>query len=202
MGVVTSVFGAVIEDIKKVAQRRCDYIELVFFPARVQGNDAIEDLCAGLDYFSASDVDAVIVARGGGSFEELNPFNSEQVVRAVARCSVPVISAVGHETDFTLCDFAADIRASTPSVAAEMVTADNVKLALFELSRKMSAAVTNKLSGVFLFSRETAGRLIAGLSAKELKLKNFYCNVGLRLLGGTEKRSLPQSLLLRRFRAI
>lgn len=159
VGVVTSVFGAVIEDIKKVAQRRCDYIELVFFPARVQGNDAVEDLCAGLDYFSASDVDAVIVARGGGSFEELNPFNSEQVVRAVARCSVPVISAVGHETDFTLCDFAADIRASTPSVAAEMVTADNVKLALFELSRKMSAAVTNKLSGVFLFSRETAGRL-------------------------------------------
>ena len=67
MGVVTSVFGAVIEDIKKVAQRRCDYIELVFFPARVQGNDAIEDLCAGLDYFSASDVDAVIVARGGGA---------------------------------------------------------------------------------------------------------------------------------------
>ena len=190
VGVVTSVFGAVIEDITKVAQRRCDYIEPVFFPARVQGNDAIEDLCAGLDYFSASDVDAVIVARGGGSFEELNPFNSEQVVRAVARCSVPVISAVGHETDFTLCDFAADIRASTPSVAAEMVTADNVKLALFELSRKMGAAVTNKLSGVFLFSRETAGRLIAGLSAKELKLKNFYCNVGLRLLGGTEKKEL------------
>ena len=108
----------------------------------------------------------------------------------MARCSVPVISAVGHETDFTLCDFAADIRASTPSVAAEMVTADNVKLALFELSRKMGAAVTNKLSGVFLFSRETAGRLIVGLSAKELKLKNFYCNVGLRLLGGTEKKEL------------
>lgn len=197
VGVVTSVFGAVIEDIKKVAQRRCDYLQLAFFPARVQGADAVADICAGIDFFSSSDVDAVIIARGGGSFEDLNPFNSEEVVRAVARCDVPVISAVGHETDFTLCDFAADLRASTPSVAAEMVTSNNVKTYLKACSDKIFAAVSRKLSVSLAVSHAAAERLIARIEEKASTLKAYCVVSGGRLTNCMEKKSAGREEKLR-----
>lgn len=163
VGIVTSVFGAVIEDIKNVVKRRCDYINLVVFPARVQGAEAVEDICAGIKYFSSSDVDVIIIARGGGSFEDLNTFNSEQVVRAVSGCAKPVISAVGHETDFTLCDFAADLRASTPSVAAELISAHNIKVYLKDsidkISYLMSLKINNSLSFLHSISNDILGRV-------------------------------------------
>lgn len=123
IGIVTSPAGAVVHDMFRVLSRRFANLELRIFPAQVQGADAPPSLVAGIGYFSRSTdwrADVVIIARGGGSFEDLFCFNDETLVRAIAASSIPVISAVGHETDFTLCDFAADIRAGTPSIAAEI----------------------------------------------------------------------------------
>lgn len=121
VGIVTSESGAVLHDIRTVAGRRFPGLPLVLRPAQVQGEGAAEDIAAGLEEIAHyPGVDVVIVGRGGGSMEDLWCFNEECVARAVAACPVPVISAVGHETDFTLCDFAADMRAATPSAAAEL----------------------------------------------------------------------------------
>ncbi len=122
IGIVTSASGAVIRDILHVLARRFPGLHLRLFPAQVQGEGAVQQVCEGIAHFSAGDwAHVVIVARGGGSLEDLWTFNEEAVARAVAACSVPVISAIGHETDFTICDFVADVRAPTPSAAAEIL---------------------------------------------------------------------------------
>jgi exodeoxyribonuclease VII large subunit len=121
IGLVTSSSGAVVRDILQVLERRFPGLHIRLFPAQVQGDGAIQQVCDGLAYFSQSGwADVVIVARGGGSLEDLWTFNEEAVARAVVACGVPVISAIGHETDFTICDFVADLRAPTPSAAAEL----------------------------------------------------------------------------------
>ena len=122
IGLVTSEAGAVIHDMVTVLSRRFPNLEIRLFPALVQGAEAPPTLVRGLEYFNREKswrADLVIIARGGGSFEDLFCFNDERLVRAVAASELPVVSAVGHETDFTLCDFAADIRCGTPSIAAE-----------------------------------------------------------------------------------
>ena len=122
VGVVTSPTGAAIRDILTVAGRRFSNLHIVIYPARVQGDGAAAEIAEGIDFFNAEGkADVLIVGRGGGSLEDLWCFNDEIVARAVARSRIPVISAVGHETDFTICDFAADLRAPTPSAAAELV---------------------------------------------------------------------------------
>jgi exodeoxyribonuclease VII large subunit len=122
VGIVTSPRGAAIVDILKTLERRFAHIHIVIYPAKVQGEGASDDIVEGIDYLGkTSGMDVIIVGRGGGSLEDLWAFNEEKVARAIFRCPVPVISAVGHEVDFTIADFVADIRASTPSVAAEMV---------------------------------------------------------------------------------
>jgi exodeoxyribonuclease VII large subunit len=122
VGVVTSPRGAAIIDILRTIGRRFARLHIVIYPARVQGEGAAEEIVEGLDYLSRRpDIDVIIVGRGGGSIEDLWAFNEEKVARAIARARVPIISAVGHEVDFTIADFVADIRASTPSVAAEIV---------------------------------------------------------------------------------
>jgi len=122
IGIVTSPTGAVIRDILHILERRFPGRHVRIYPAQVQGDGAAEQIAAGLEYFSESGwADVVIVARGGGSLEDLWAFNEERVARAIAACSVPVISAVGHETDFTIADFVGDLRAPTPSAAAELV---------------------------------------------------------------------------------
>jgi exodeoxyribonuclease VII large subunit len=122
IGIVTSPTGAVISDILQILERRFPGRHIRLYPAQVQGEGAIEQVVAGIEYFSRSDwAEVVIVARGGGSLEDLWTFNEERVARAIAGCAVPVISAVGHETDFTIADFVADLRAPTPSAAAELV---------------------------------------------------------------------------------
>ncbi len=122
IGIVTSPQGAVIQDLLQILERRFPGLHIRVFPALVQGEGSVEDVCRGLEYFSRSGwPDVVIVARGGGSLEDLWTFNEEAVARAIAASAAPVISAVGHETDVTIADFVADLRAPTPSAAAELV---------------------------------------------------------------------------------
>lgn len=121
IGVVTSLHGAAVHDICTVLKRRFPKIEILIYPVKVQGEGAAEEISSAIDYFSQNqNADALIVGRGGGSLEDLWAFNEEIVARSIAECTIPVISAVGHETDFTICDFVADIRAATPSAAAEI----------------------------------------------------------------------------------
>jgi len=129
IGIVTSPSGAVIRDILQILERRCPGRHIRVYPVQVQGETAALQTAAGVDYFSRSGwPEVVIVARGGGSLEDLWAFNEETVARAIAASEVPVISAVGHETDFTIADFVADLRAPTPSAAAEMVSATRQSL--------------------------------------------------------------------------
>ncbi len=122
IGIVTSPTGAAIRDIIQIAQRRNDAVELVVYPAQVQGDGAENTIAAGIAYFnSRRDIDVIIVGRGGGSLEDLWPFNTEIAVRAIASSKLPIVSAVGHEVDVTLSDLTADLRAPTPSAAAELV---------------------------------------------------------------------------------
>lgn len=122
VGIVTSPTGAVIHDIEQVAKRRYPGIQLVLVPSAVQGENAPVELIRGIRRLdSCEDVDAIVIGRGGGSLEELWAFNDEGVARAIAACRTPTVSAVGHETDFTIADFVADVRAATPSHAAELV---------------------------------------------------------------------------------
>ncbi len=125
IGVVTSETGAVIRDIINVTRAKNGLVDIVVYPSKVQGAGAEFEIARGVEYFnSRADIDVIIVARGGGSFEDLAPFNTEVVARALFASDKPVISAVGHETDFTICDFAADLRVPTPSVAAEVAVFD------------------------------------------------------------------------------
>ena len=129
IGIVTSPSGAVIRDILQILERRCPGRHIRVYPAQVQGEGAAEQIAAGIDYFGHTTwAEVVIVARGGGALEDLWAFNEERVARAIAASSVPVVSAVGHETDFTIADFVADLRAPTPSAAAELVTSTRQSL--------------------------------------------------------------------------
>lgn len=124
IGIVTSPSGAAIQDILKVLKRRNDRVNVLIFPARVQGDEAKREIVEGIRYLnSRDDIDVIIVGRGGGSLEDLWTFNEESVARAIFESRIPVISAVGHEIDYTISDFVADFRAPTPSAAAEIVSA-------------------------------------------------------------------------------
>lgn len=125
IGVITSKTGAVIHDIKNVISRRYPICEILLYPVNVQGEKSSEQIVNGINYFNVNqNADVIIIGRGGGSIEDLWAFNKEEVARAIFASSIPIISAVGHETDVTICDFAADKRASTPSVAAEISVPD------------------------------------------------------------------------------
>lgn len=130
IGIVTSETGAAVRDILKIIQSRTKMTNVIVFPVLVQGEGAAADISAMLDYINENytDIDTLIVGRGGGSMEDLWAFNEEPVARAIYRSRIPVISAVGHETDFTISDFAADKRAETPTAAAELAVPDDEKL--------------------------------------------------------------------------
>lgn len=124
IGVATSNMGAAVEDIKNIISRRFPLAEIVICPTVVQGGEACEDIASSVKFLDTLGVDVIIVGRGGGSMEDLWAFNTMPVIQAVYDCNTPIISAVGHETDFTLCDFVADLRAPTPSAAAELAVPD------------------------------------------------------------------------------
>ena len=124
LGVVTAPTGAAVQDIRNISYRRNPYLQIILYPALVQGAGAAESIVKGIQMLDKTDVDVIIVGRGGGSIEDLWAFNEEIVARAIFECSTPIISAVGHETDFTIADFAADLRAPTPSAAAELAVDD------------------------------------------------------------------------------
>ena len=128
LGVVTAPTGAVIQDIRNVSLRRNPFLQIILYPAKVQGDDAADSIVKGIRALDAFGVDVIIVGRGGGSMEDLAAFNEESVARAIFACQTPVISAVGHETDFTIADFVADLRAPTPSAAAELAVDDRSML--------------------------------------------------------------------------
>ena len=137
VGIVTAPTGAAIQDIRNIACRRNPYVQLILYPALVQGDGAKESIVRGIKSLELLGVDVIIVGRGGGSIEDLWAFNEECVARAIFDCSIPIISAVGHEVDWTIADFVSDMRAPTPSAAAELAVFDYVSTKQNLLERKL-----------------------------------------------------------------
>lgn len=152
IGVVTSETGAALQDILNILSRRCPMAQVVFAPALVQGREAPDSLIAALQALDEwGKCDVIIIGRGGGSMEDLWCFNDERLVRQIVACHAPIISAVGHETDFTLCDYAADLRAPTPSAAAELAS---VKMEQLEERLEILADRTKRAAGHYLAQKE------------------------------------------------
>lgn len=151
IGVVTSETGAVIHDIIDITRRRNKMIDIVLYPAKVQGIGAEDTIVSGVKALDKTDVDVIIVARGGGSLEDLSCFNTEKVAMAIYEAKKPVVSAVGHETDFTIADFVADVRAPTPSAAAELISSDisSVTNDFVLLIKRMERTVNNYFADAY-----------------------------------------------------
>ena len=157
LGIVTAPAGAAVQDIRNIALRRNPYVQLILYPAQVQGEGAADSIVKGIEALDALNLDVLIVGRGGGSIEDLWAFNEEKVARAIFECRTPVISAVGHETDTTIADFVADMRAPTPSAAAELAVAD-----IREILNRMET-YQNRLSQAFSWRLEQYRRRLAEL---------------------------------------
>lgn len=193
VGVVTSPSGAVLHDIVSVATRRFEGVRITVYPVPVQGGDAAAHICAGIAWFNReAAADVIIVARGGGSFEDLSAFNDESVARAVFGSQLPVVSAVGHETDYTLCDMAADLRAPTPSVAAEMVVREKSEVRALLAAYKGS--LRDALDGVLADRESRLALLLGGIRAHPLRLKLSHMQS--RVDAGRERMSCGMAALL------
>jgi exodeoxyribonuclease VII large subunit len=162
VGIVTAQTGAALQDIINISTRRNPYVQLILYPARVQGEGAALTVAKGIQYLDELGVDVIIAGRGGGSIEDLWAFNEEVVAEAIFRCNTPVISAVGHETDTTIADYVADLRAPTPSAAAELAVCD-----LFSLTEGLKG-YNQKLN---LRLKQKISKERARLERYELKLK-------------------------------
>lgn len=188
IGVITSPTGAAVQDITNIIRRRFPSADIVLAPVLVQGESAPEQLVRAVNKFSASKIaDVIIIGRGGGSAEDLWAFNDEQLADAVYNCETPIISGVGHETDFTVCDFVADVRASTPSAAAELAVPDRQELMSYYFKQKqyISAMLDRKIKTAQLRLENQQRRMSASspklkaeqlekqLSAKSEKLTRF-----------------------------
>ena len=171
LGIVTAPTGAAVQDIRNVARRRNPYVQLILYPALVQGDGAVNSIINGIHALDALGVDVIIVGRGGGSIEDLWAFNEEEVARAIFECETPVISAVGHETDTTIADYVADMRAPTPSAAAELAVFD-YQAALERQQRlqaQMERCLRQRAQNAYLRLREYQTRL--RYLSPELKLR-------------------------------
>jgi len=184
IGIITSPTGAAVRDMIQILGRRYPAAEVILYPALVQGADAPKSLCAGLRLFAtALPVDVILLGRGGGSAEDLFAFNNEELARAVAASPVPVVSAVGHETDFTICDFVADLRAPTPSAAAELAVPDAAELrrALLSTAEEMRAAQRHRIA-------QARARVSALASSGALRSPKYTVDEKRMALGLAEQR--------------
>ena len=177
VGVVTAPTGAAVRDIINIAGRRNPYVQLILYPALVQGEGAAESIVKGIRALEAKQVDVIIVGRGGGSIEDLWAFNEEIVARAVFDCTVPVISAVGHETDTTITDYVADLRAPTPSAAAELAVYEyrEVKETMLTCAQRMRRAVLIKADAQRARLKQLELRLKYAHPRQKLNEKRQYC---------------------------
>lgn len=190
VGVVTSGTGAAVRDIISIIRRRNPLVNIILYPVQVQGEGAAKDIAQGIRYFNNKrNVDVIIAGRGGGSIEELWAFNEEETAHAIFQSEIPVVSAVGHETDFTIADFVADLRAATPSAAAELVVPDKQALAarlnqsLYMLNNYMNKALQEKRIKIEYISKGNAFRQI------EQRIHNLMQNVDM------SSKSLNNSML-------
>jgi len=175
VGIITSETGAVFQDIHQVLERRASFVELILRPTLVQGDLAADDVVKALDELQKmNDIDVIILGRGGGSIEDLWPFNEEKVARAIYNCNIPVISAVGHETDFTIADYVADIRAATPSVAAEIVSSSKSEIIsdLDNLLHRIAQRIEFDLEQRWQNYDQIFSRLISQRPAKKIQRWN------------------------------
>lgn len=160
IGIVTAPTGAAIQDIRNIAARRNPYVELILYPALVQGEGAVPSIINGIRALDVLGVDVMIVGRGGGSIEDLWAFNEEEVARAIFECETPVISAVGHETDTTIADYVADLRAPTPSAAAELAVFD------YHLVKEQITSMENHMRRLLRQKLEEARMRLAHMQTK------------------------------------
>ena len=172
IGVVTSSNGAAIRDFLNIASRRFSGLNIKIYPCQVQGSAAAESVARGVEFFNRTEnVEVIIVTRGGGSMEDLWCFNEERLVRAVAASNIPVISAVGHEIDTTICDFAADLRVPTPSAAAELITGDRDNVA--KHLNQLAAALQRCVDFTLTKRNSQLNEMLHRLSEPERMLANF-----------------------------
>ncbi|MBE6601287.1 MAG: exodeoxyribonuclease VII large subunit [Ruminococcaceae bacterium] len=189
IGVITSPSGAAVHDIQNILNRRFPCAEMILFPSAVQGAEAAPNLCMGLEFFGMTGLcDVIIIGRGGGSAEDLWAFNDETLARTIAACPIPVISAVGHESDFTICDFVADRRAPTPSAAAELAVPDRTELMgqLLGLGQRFSQLVGARIAQEKRVLRQMVSS--PAIRSPERILDGFRMRLGER------ERSLEQSV--------
>ncbi len=195
LGVVTASTGAAIRDIINVTRRRNPFVQILLYPAAVQGEMAVPSIVQGIRALEQAGVDVMIVGRGGGSLEDLWAFNSEEVAQAVFDCSIPIISAVGHETDTTIIDFVADLRAPTPSAAAELAVYD-VSAFLRQLAQKqekLCQEITGRIQLEKMKLEKKKLKLKALSPLNQIREKRFWCIRSEELLKEAMERILRQS---------
>ena len=175
IGIVTSPTGAAIKDIINVSTRRSTLVDLVLYPAAVQGTGAYKEIIKGINYFNKTkSVDIIIVGRGGGSIEELWNFNEEELAKAIFNSKIPIISAVGHEIDFTISDFVADVRAATPSQGAEIAVplSSDIQSKVYDISRILDKKIDDKLKECI--SDLSGAQRILNIHSPIAKISNSY----------------------------
>jgi exodeoxyribonuclease VII large subunit len=218
VGVITSKSGAAVQDIFQVLERRSPFVKILLRPTKVQGNEAAEDIADAINEFNDfKEIDVIIMGRGGGSLEDMWPFNEEIVARAISNSSIPIISAVGHETDFSISDMVADYRAPTPSAAAEIVSASSNEIVdyLYGFKKRIESGISNlleknwqKLDDIFIRHAKQKPQKIIDKQRGELELifnrllKSIIDNkklMEMKLKPLTEKLSAlnPQAILNR-----
>ena len=176
IGVVTSPTGAVIKDILNITKRRFPMADILIAPVRVQGDEAAAEIIQALrNLQSYGAVDVIVIARGGGSLEDIAPFNDEALAREIFHSSIPIVSAVGHETDFTICDFVADLRAPTPSAAAELIVPE-----WMELTEKINILKQRLITGYCRHLKNRRDK-IAGLQERLKDPRRFLINLQIHL---------------------
>ncbi len=199
VGIVTASTGAAIQDIRNIARRRNPYVQLILYPALVQGAGSAESVARGIKVLDQMELDTIIIGRGGGSIEDLWAFNEEIVARAIYRCNTPIISAVGHETDVTIADFVSDLRAPTPSAAAELAINDYIAFqsTIRDYQRKLTREMQQKLKLNENRMKEYKLRLLYASPAYQIKQKRqFLVDFEQKLLLGINQKIKEKRHLL------